>query len=282
MSKWKLIVDVARCEGCNNCLLACKDEHVGNDWPGYTKPQQLHGDHWIKIPKRERGEYPQVDVAYRTTPCQHCENPACARVLPDAIVKRADGIVLINQDKAKGHKELVDACPYGAIQWNEELQVPQKCTLCAHLLDDGWSAPRCVQSCPTGALRIVKVGEAEVAAMVETQKLESLHPEFNTKPGVLYANMYRYAKCFVAGSIAKRVDGAEDCTPGASVVLYRGGVRIGETTTDCFGDFMFDRLNLGEAGLSLKVQAAGFADRNLPLNELSTSLNVGTILLEQI
>lgn len=278
MSKWKLIIDVARCEGCNNCLLSCKDEHVGNDWPGYTQPQQLHGDHWIWIPKRERGEYPLIDVAYRPTPCMHCDAPACASAVPGAIIKRADGIVLIDPDKAKGHKELVDACPYGAIQWNDELQVPQKCTLCAHLLDDQWSKPRCVQACPTGALSIVKVGDSEVAA--GSEQLETLHPEFNTKPTVRYANMHRYAKCFVAGSIAKRVDGTEDCIKDASVQLLRGAVKIGETATDCFGDFKFDRLDLGERGLSLKVQAAGFEERHLPLNDLSTSINIGIILLQ--
>jgi Fe-S-cluster-containing dehydrogenase component len=280
MSKWQLIIDVARCEGCNNCLMACKDEHVGNDWPGYTKPQQLHGDHWIRIPKNERGQYPQVDIAYRPTPCQHCDAPACASAVPGAIVKRADGIVLIDPDKAKGHKELVGACPYGAIQWNDELQVPQKCTLCAHLLDDGWSTPRCVQSCPTGALRIVKADEAEVAAMVETQQLESLHPEFNTKPSVLYANMYRYAKCFVAGNVVAKEGGTEDCVKGANIRLYRDGAQIGETTTDGFGDFRLDRLEYGETGLTVKVEAAGFQGCVLPLNALAGSINIGQLLLE--
>ncbi len=26
------VIDVARCNGCYNCQIACKDEHVGNDW----------------------------------------------------------------------------------------------------------------------------------------------------------------------------------------------------------------------------------------------------------
>ena len=32
MKNWKLIIDVAKCHNCNNCLMACKDEHVGNNW----------------------------------------------------------------------------------------------------------------------------------------------------------------------------------------------------------------------------------------------------------
>jgi Fe-S-cluster-containing dehydrogenase component len=28
MKKWNLIIDIEKCEDCNNCFLACKDEHV--------------------------------------------------------------------------------------------------------------------------------------------------------------------------------------------------------------------------------------------------------------
>jgi Fe-S-cluster-containing dehydrogenase component len=280
MKKWRLVINVALCESCHNCLLACKDEHVGNDWPGYTDPQQLHGGNWIWIAKRERGSYPHVDVAYRPTPCMHCEDPACARAAPDAVMRRADGIVLIDPVKAKGRKDLVDSCPYGAIQWNDELEVCQKCTLCAHLLDDGWSKPRCVQACPTGALQIVKVDKAEAARMIEADRLETLHPEFNTKPNVLYANMYRYASCFVAGSVARREGEAEDCVKGASVRLFRDSAQIAETTTDAFGDFRFDGLPLNETGLSVMVQAPGCRERRLEIAALSESVNAGVVLLD--
>ena len=59
MKKPHLIVDVALCQGCNNCFLACKDEHVGNDWPGYSRPQSSLGERWIQIPCHERGQYPR-------------------------------------------------------------------------------------------------------------------------------------------------------------------------------------------------------------------------------
>ena len=36
MKRWYMVIDVERCENCNNCFLACKDEHCGNDWPGYA------------------------------------------------------------------------------------------------------------------------------------------------------------------------------------------------------------------------------------------------------
>jgi Fe-S-cluster-containing dehydrogenase component len=46
-------------------------------------------------------------------------------------------LVLIDSAKAKGRKEIVDACPYGVAYRNAESNLPQKCTLCAHMLDTG-------------------------------------------------------------------------------------------------------------------------------------------------
>ena len=131
MKKWNLIIDVEKCEDCNNCFLACKDEHVGNDWPGYAASQPLHGHRWIDIMRKERGQYPLVDVAYRPTPCMHCDNAPCIKAAKDgAIYKRDDGIVIIDPEKSKGQKAVLDACPYDAIWWNEEKEIPQKCTFC--------------------------------------------------------------------------------------------------------------------------------------------------------
>jgi hypothetical protein len=111
---------------------------------------------------------------------------------------------------------------------------------------------------------IVKLGAPDAGNASDAEDLEALHPEFNTKPGVRYANMYRYAKCFVTGSIAKRVDGIEDCVKGATVQLRQNDVEIASATTDVFGDFRFDRLGLGEIGLSLTIALPGFQDRYLP------------------
>ena len=64
--------------------------------------------------------------------------------------------------KAKGQKQLVDACPYGHIWWNEAEDVPQAWPFDAHLLDQGWQQTRGQQSCPTGAMRAVKLEDAEM------------------------------------------------------------------------------------------------------------------------
>ena len=55
MKNWRMIVDIASCEDCNNCTLACKDEHVENEWPGYAIAQPRHGQRWIDVARKERG-----------------------------------------------------------------------------------------------------------------------------------------------------------------------------------------------------------------------------------
>ena len=43
MKKWNLIVDVAKCTNCNLCTLANQDEHVDNEFEGYSAPMPKHG-----------------------------------------------------------------------------------------------------------------------------------------------------------------------------------------------------------------------------------------------
>ena len=151
MKKWNLVVDVANCTNCNLCALAVQDEHVGNAFPGYAEEMPKHGHRWIEIERRERGTPPVTDAAYLPVMCQHCDDAPCIAAAPDAISKRPDGIVLIDPVKSRDRRDIVDACPYGAIWWNEEKRVPQHWFFDAHLLDAGWAEPRCVTVCATRA-----------------------------------------------------------------------------------------------------------------------------------
>jgi Fe-S-cluster-containing dehydrogenase component len=281
MKKWLLVIDVAKCENCNNCFLSCKDEHVDNDWPGYAAPQPGQGPSWIAIQGKERGQYPLIDVAYLPTPCMHCDDAPCLKAARDgAIVKRPDGIVLIDPVKAKGQKNLVNACPYGAIRWNEALALPQKCTLCAHLLDVGWTKTRCVQSCPTGALSLHHLEEAEAQSVIAGERLEVYEPGRNTAPSVYYKNLHRFSRCFIGGSVATRLNGGpEECAAAAKVTLLNAaGAAIGECTTDAFGDFKFEALEENSGRYSLRI---AYADR-APITfevDLKESLNAGVLLV---
>ncbi|OGP55106.1 MAG: oxidoreductase [Deltaproteobacteria bacterium RBG_13_52_11] len=280
MKKWYLVIDVEKCENCNNCFLSCKDEHVENDWPGYAAPQPGQGPSWITIEGVERGQYPFIDVGYLPAPCMHCDNAPCIKAAKDgAIYKRPDGIVIIDPVKAKGQKNLVNACPYDAIQWNEALMLPQKCTLCAHLLDEGWEKTRCVQSCPTGALSMRHIEDAKMQEMIKTEKLETYQPERKTSPHVYYKNLHRFTRCFIGGSIAVRVDGKDECAEGAKVTLSNGAnEKIGECMTDNYGDFKFDNLEENSGAYTLRITYTGYETKTIKVN-LTKSVSAGMIFL---
>ncbi|BAK46538.1 MAG: oxidoreductase [Lachnospiraceae bacterium] len=252
MKQWYLVIDVRWCHDCNNCFMGCKDEHVGNEWPGYTNAQPRHGHRWMNIQRRERGKYARNDYSYLPMPCQHCENAPCIAAGNGAVTRREDGIVMIDMEKAKGNKALVDSCPYGAIYYNEDADVPQKCTMCAHLLDDpDWipGIPRCAHNCPTKALKAFNLEPDEMQAMIEAEGLEVYRPELGTKPHVYYKNLYRFTKNFAAGGIL--VDG--DCFENAVCELKQDDKVLEVQKTNFFGDFKFDGLDDGKYVISINA-----------------------------
>lgn len=279
MKTWYMIIDVQKCEDCNNCFLSCKDEHVNNAWPGYAAAQPLHGQRWMNIMRKERGQYPLIDVAYRPTPCMHCENAPCIQAAKNGdVYRREDGIVIIDPEKARGRKEIVNACPYGAVWWNDKEQLPQKCTFCAHLLDKGWKSPRCVQACPTGALSVVHAEASELRRMVEKEGLSVLNPALGTSPHVYYKNMYRYDKCFISGSLAFEKNEVVECAQGAKVVLKKGGEIVRTADADVFGDFKMDALDENSGEYTIEIEFNGAVSKPIFVN-LTRSVSLGTVAL---
>ncbi len=195
-----------------------------------------------------------------------------------AIYRRDDGIVIIDPERAQGKKDLVNACPYGCIHWNETQNVPQKCTLCAHLQDGGWKQARCVQACPAGALRMQLMEDREMERMVASENLDPLHPEFKTLPRVYYKNLYRYASLFIAGSVAVQRGSIVDCVRDAKVTLRQGGQSVGSALTDAFGDFRFDRLPAQAGEYVVEIDQAG-SRKCVEVGLLTESINIGTIYL---
>ncbi len=279
MKKWNLIIDVAKCFGCHACAVACHDEYHGNEFPGYAAEMPKHGQRWIDIRQREKGQYPMVEVAYLPVTCNHCDSAPCIKAARDgAIAKRADGIVIIDPEQARGQRQLVDACPYGAIWWNEEQQVPQAWPFDAHLLDQGWTRTRGSQVCPTQALRTVHADDAEMERIVKDEGLEVLHPEYQTKPRVYYKNLDRFFKAFVGGSLAGVIGGVTECVAGARVVLRHGGQKIAETRSDAYGDFKFRRLQENSGAYRIEIADERFDAQAVEFN-LKESTCLGTISL---
>jgi Fe-S-cluster-containing dehydrogenase component len=256
-----------------------KDEYVGNDFPGVSAAQPAQGHHWLDIRRKERGTYPIVEARFMPVTCNHCDQAPCIAAARDgAVRKRPDGIVIIDPEKAKGQKQLVAACPYGAIAWNEEKQIPQAWPFDAHLLDEGWTKTRAEQACPTNVFRTIKVEDAEMQRIQAEEGLEVLEPQLGTKPRVYYKNLHTMTKCFVSGTIVHDVKGVEECAAGVEVVLEQEGREVGRSTTDTFGEFVIDRLEPNGRGYGLKAAGpAGRISMQFDLGAESSYLGVLTL-----
>ncbi|MFH0915683.1 MAG: 4Fe-4S dicluster domain-containing protein [bacterium] len=277
MKKWNLIIDIARCHDCNNCFLADKDEFVGNDFPSYSVAQPWAGQRWMNIERKERGQYPIVQVSYLPVPCMHCDDAPCLTA-DGAVYKREDGLVIIDPVRARGREEIVDTCPYGAIYWNEKAEVAQKCTGCVHLLEDGWTETRCSQVCPTEAINLVLAEDAEMAKLAAAEGLEAFRAELGTKPRVYYKNLHRWTKVFASGSVA--FEDTDECAEGAKVTVEAGEATVGQGLVDNYGQFVVDHLEPGQR-YTVTVRALGCKAWSEAVT-VDQSLNLGTILLERM
>lgn len=232
MSK-AFLIDYNKCNGCYSCQIACKDEFCDQAWLPYSEAQPELGQFWCKVKDIERGRVPWVKVSYQVTLCSHCDECALMKIAPDAVYRRDDGLVIIDPEKAKGREDLVDACPAHAVYWNEALEIPQKCTGCAHLLDNGWEVPRCVDACSTDALLYVDEDE------IDKDKAEVWESVSDLSPKVYY---YNIPKRFIVGSVFDSV--ADEAEIGAEVILKtQMGEEVAKVLTDDFGDFKFDQIN---------------------------------------
>jgi len=121
------------CCGCHACEVACKQEHnLGV------------GPRLIRIIEKSPSFLPVY--------CHHCADAPCKKVCPvRAIERNEQGIVLINEEICIGCRECVEACPFGAMQFDGEKEVAVKCDLCLEKVKNR-EAPACSLICPTGCI----------------------------------------------------------------------------------------------------------------------------------
>lgn len=134
-----------RCLGCEECVEACAREH---NWKPRNKVVWV-ANHTVPVQLR----------------CLHCDEAPCIEVCPvEAIERRDDGIVLIDDEKCIGCTGCTLVCPYGAPRYDPESKKALKCDLCRHRIDSDQNlVPACVEVCPTQALLFGEKEELEAS-----------------------------------------------------------------------------------------------------------------------
>jgi nitrate reductase beta subunit len=127
--------------------------------------------------------------------CNHCTYPACLAACPrKSIYKRKeDGIVLLDQQRCRGYRECIKACPYKKAMYNHTTRITEKCIFCYPAVEQGmW--PRCMRTC-IGKIRLVgwlntpenANPENPIDFLVHIKKIAlPLYPQFGTEPNVYY------------------------------------------------------------------------------------------------
>ena len=199
MPRWGMVIDLNLCVGCDACTMACKAENG-------TPP----GIWYAPVYEKEVGRYPNVKRMFIPTLCNHCEDAPCLNACPTgAIFKREDGIVMVNDEVCCGSQACVAACPYGAMHFLEteesefggeltplekmnfaqwETGTVQKCTFCAHRIDQGVYEPACVETCPAKCRFFGDLDDpqSEVSQRVRNRNAQQPREEYGTKPSVYY------------------------------------------------------------------------------------------------
>lgn len=224
-----IAIDQNRCIGCWTCSVACKsinNEPLGIHWnriltskPNENAPSSHPATSAIDVPS---GEFPNVQLAYQPTSCQHCKNAPCEKVCPvRATFRREDGAVLVDFERCIGCRYCIAACPYGArsFTWEKGQYAPdfpvgfgqdyrsigrlvftperpvgvaEKCTLCVERVDVG-KKPMCVDACPAGARIFGDLNDAgsELSIAIQQQGGRQLLGELGTDANVFYLPVSR-------------------------------------------------------------------------------------------
>ncbi len=119
--------------------------------------------------------------------CNHCLNPSCVASCPSgALYKRGeDGIVLLDQNRCRGWRSCVAACPYKKTYYNWKTGKSEKCILCFPRVETG-QAPACFHSC-VGRIRYLGVllydaDRIEETALKEDRELVDAHRDMILDP----------------------------------------------------------------------------------------------------
>ena len=149
-----LLADPSRCVACRRCELACTEFNDGWSAPTIARIKVrrniAYGPLGLYTRQELLGDWGNGLIV--PDACRQCAHPVpCANVCPsDAIVANPPlNARVVDTDACVGCRMCQRACPWEMMSFNEETEKATKCHLCE-------GKPKCVEACPSEALRYVR------------------------------------------------------------------------------------------------------------------------------